>query len=54
MMTPPPATERVADLTLQTVAPSDAVKTSPQERQLEIGLSVLLAAVIGALWIVFR
>jgi solute:Na+ symporter, SSS family len=53
-MTPPPATERVADLTLQTVAPSDAVKTSPRERSLEIGLSVLLAAIIGALWIVFR
>ena len=54
MLTPPPATERVADLTLQTVAPSDAVKTSPQERNLQIGLSLLLAAIIGALWIVFR
>jgi SSS family solute:Na+ symporter len=54
MMTPPPAPERVADLTLQTVAPSDAVKTSPQERNLEISLSVLLVAIIGALWIVFR
>jgi len=54
IMTPPPATERVADLTLQTVAPSDAVKVAPKERQLEIGLSVLLALVIGALWIVFR
>lgn len=54
MMTPPPATERVADLTLQTVAPSDAVKTTPKERNLEISLSLLLAATIGALWIVFR
>jgi len=54
MMTPPPATERVADLTLQTVAPSDAVKTSPRERSLQITLSVLLAAIIGTLWIVFR
>jgi SSS family solute:Na+ symporter len=54
MMTPPPATVNVADLTLQTVAPSDAVKTSPQELNLEISLSVLLVAVIGALWIVFR
>jgi SSS family solute:Na+ symporter len=54
MMTPPPATERVADLTLQTVAPSDAVKTSPKERNREIVLSVLLAVIIGALWIVFR
>jgi SSS family solute:Na+ symporter len=54
LMTAPPATERVADLTLQTVAPSAAVVVSPRERSLEIGLSVLLAAIIGALWIVFR
>jgi SSS family solute:Na+ symporter len=54
IMTPPPAPERVADLTLQTVAPSDAVKTSPKERNREIVLSVLLVAIIGALWIVFR
>ena len=54
MMTPPPATERVADLTLQTVAPSELVAVPPRERSLEIGLSVLLAATIGALWIVFR
>jgi SSS family solute:Na+ symporter len=54
MMTPPPATERVADLTLQTVAPSAAVVVSPRERSLEIGLSLLLAATIGALWFVFR
>jgi SSS family solute:Na+ symporter len=54
IMTPPPAPERVADLTLQTVAPSDAVKTSPKERNREIVLSVLLALTIGALWIVFR
>jgi SSS family solute:Na+ symporter len=53
-MTPPPTVERVADLTLQTVAPSDAVKVEPRERTLEIALSVLLAAIIGALWIVFR
>jgi SSS family solute:Na+ symporter len=53
-MTPPPATERVADLTLQTVAPSAAVVVAPRERSLEIGLSVLLAAVIGVLWIIFR
>jgi SSS family solute:Na+ symporter len=54
IMTPPPVPERVADLTLQTVAPSDAVKTSPKERNFEIALSMLLAAIIGALWIVFR
>ena len=54
MMTPPPAPERVADLTMQTVAPSAAVEVAPRERTLEIALSVLLAATIGALWIVFR
>jgi len=54
MMTPPPTAERVADLTLQTVAPSELVAVAPRERSLEIGLSVLLAATIGVLWIVFR
>jgi SSS family solute:Na+ symporter len=54
MLTAPPAPERVADLTLQTVAPSDVVGVPPRERRLEIGLSVLVAAIIGALWIVFR
>ncbi|HXV15312.1 MAG TPA: hypothetical protein VD758_00945, partial [Gemmatimonadaceae bacterium] len=54
MMSPPPAPENVADLTIQTVAPSAEVQVAPRERTLEISLSVLLAALIGALWIVFR
>ncbi|HYU54105.1 MAG TPA: hypothetical protein VEK37_14230, partial [Gemmatimonadaceae bacterium] len=54
VLSPPPPPERVADLTLQTVAPSEVVGVSRPERRLEIGLSVLLAATIGALWIVFR
>ena len=54
MATPPPPAVRVADLTLQTVAPSELVAVSPPERRIEIGLSVLLAATIGVLWIVFR
>jgi SSS family solute:Na+ symporter len=54
MMTPPPSPDRVADLTLQTVAPSAKVVVAPRERTFEIALSVLLAAIIGALWIVFR
>ena len=54
IMTVPPTPEHVADLTVQTVAPSAAVEVAPRERSLEIGLSVLLAAIIGALWIVFR
>src|SRR6266480_2496007 len=54
IMTPPPPADRVADLTMQTVAPSAKTEVAPKERSLEIGLSVLLAATIGALWIVFR
>ena len=54
IMTPPPTPEHVADLTVQTVAPSAAVEVAPRERSFEIALSVLLAAIIGALWIVFR
>ncbi|MFL5498688.1 MAG: hypothetical protein ACJ8AA_09005, partial [Gemmatimonadaceae bacterium] len=54
VLTPPPAPERVADLTLQTVAPSAAVAGAPRGWTLEIVLSILLAAIIGALWIVFR
>src|SRR5215210_3563316 len=53
-LTVPPAPERVADLTLQTVAPSELVAVPPRERSMEIWLSVLLAAIIGVLWIVFR
>ncbi len=60
--TPAPAPARVADLTLQTVAPppppppvpSGTGAAAPSDRRLEIALSVLLAAVIGVLWIVFR
>jgi SSS family solute:Na+ symporter len=54
ILTAPPPTARVADLTLQTVAPSAVVGVPPRERRLEIALSVLLAATIGVLWIVFR
>jgi SSS family solute:Na+ symporter len=53
-LTPPPATERVADLTLQTATKVLDTNDTPRERRLTIGLSVLLAATIGALWIVFR
>ena len=53
-MTPPPEPSRVADLTLQTVAPSELVSVPPRERTFEIWLSVLLMATIGVLWIIFR
>jgi len=55
LATPPPASERVADLTLQTVAPSvAAVRAVPTERTGNVALSLLLAAAIGVLWFVFR
>jgi SSS family solute:Na+ symporter len=54
LMTAPPPPERVADLTMKTVAPSAAVEVAPKERSFEIVLSVVLVAIIGALWIVFR
>jgi transporter, SSS family len=53
-LTPPPAPERVADLTLQTATKVVDTTDTPQERHLTVGLSLLLAATIGALWIVFR
>jgi SSS family solute:Na+ symporter len=53
-LTPPPAQERVADLTLQTATKVVDTTDTPQERHLTVGLSLLLAATIGALWIVFR
>jgi SSS family solute:Na+ symporter len=56
LATPPPAPARVADLTLQTVAPPPAgvSEAAPRDRRLQIALSLVLAAVIGVLWIVFR
>ena len=53
-LTPPPASERVADLTLQTATKEVDTADSPSERRIAIILSVLLAATIGALWIYFR
>ncbi|MFN2397626.1 MAG: sodium:solute symporter [Gemmatimonadaceae bacterium] len=54
LATSPPAPERVADLTYQTATPSLAAQATSRERRLTVGLSVLLAATIGVLWIVFR
>ncbi|MFN2602482.1 MAG: sodium:solute symporter [Gemmatimonadaceae bacterium] len=52
--TPAPALERVADLTLQTAAPIKDPADTPGERRVAIIFSVLLAATIGSLWIIFR
>ena len=54
LATPPPAAERVADLTYQTATPSAATQATPREQRRNVAWSVLLAAVIGVLWIVFR
>jgi SSS family solute:Na+ symporter len=56
LATPAPAPARVADLTLQTVAPPPAgvSEAAPRDRRLQVALSLVLAAVIGVLWIVFR
>jgi SSS family solute:Na+ symporter len=54
LATAPPRPERVADLTLKTVAPG-AVQPAPRREQYRnVALSVLLAATIGVLWYVFR
>src|SRR5437867_9737281 len=45
--TPPPAAERVADLTYQTATPSAATQATPREQRRNVAWSVLLAAVIG-------
>ncbi|MEO7822821.1 MAG: hypothetical protein ABIS15_04370, partial [Gemmatimonadaceae bacterium] len=53
-LTVPPEPARVAELTLQTATKVLDTDDTPAERRLTIWLSVLLAATIGALWIVFR
>jgi len=51
MMTPPPPREKTEGLTYGG-APATAGETK-DERKFEVGLSVLLAALLGVLWIVF-
>jgi SSS family solute:Na+ symporter len=52
--TAPPAPEHTADLTYKTAAVSTVAEDDPTKRRLNVIMSVLLAAVIGVLWIVFR
>jgi SSS family solute:Na+ symporter len=54
VLTPPPEPERVADLTVQTARTLEDPADTPKERRVAAILSILLAATIGALWIVFR
>ena len=52
--TAPPSPERTADLTYGTAAVSSAAEDDPSKRRVNIAMSVLLAATVGVLWIVFR
>jgi hypothetical protein len=54
LMTAAPSAEQVADLTIQTAVASPATSEPWHQRRLNIIGSVVLAATIGVLWIVFR
>lgn len=49
-----PSAEQVEDLTLQTAAKSPETAEPPGEKRRNIMASVVMAALIGVLWIVFR
>ena len=53
-MTPPPSPEHVADLTVKNAATPLVAEVTPKDRRINILGSVVLAAIIGILWIVFR
>ena len=52
--TPAPEPSRVADLTYKTAAVSPAAEDAPGMRRANVIGSLVLAAIIGVLWIVFR
>jgi SSS family solute:Na+ symporter len=54
LATAAPSAAHVADLTMQTTTVSPASAEASDERQRNIIASLILAAVIGTLWIVFR
>src|SRR4029077_13346154 len=58
LMTPPPPREKTDGLTYVRAAPGAAAVLlegeTAADRKFQIGLSVLLVAIIGVLWIVFR
>lgn len=53
-MTPAPPAERVADLTYKTATTKPGQDENPRDRRLNIIGSVVLAAIVGILWIIFR
>ena len=54
LVTPPPAPERVADLTLQTAETNGDADEATKTRGITVVMSVVLAATIGVLWFIFR
>jgi SSS family solute:Na+ symporter len=52
--TKPPEPARTADLTMKTAAVAPAAEDQPGMRRANILASVVLAAIIGVLWIIFR
>ena len=53
LATPPPTPERVAGITRQTRT-VDAAEDVPGRKSVDVMASLLLAAIIGVLWIIFR
>ncbi len=52
--TAPPSVERTRDLTYKTAAVSSVADDDPTKRRVNIIMSVLLAVIIGVLWIIFK
>ncbi|MGH8311448.1 MAG: Na+/glucose cotransporter, partial [Steroidobacteraceae bacterium] len=55
LMTPPPDRARLRDLTIATLQPSNPADRARErsERRGDVVLSILLALVIAAIWIIF-
>jgi len=53
-MTAPPPLAKVADLTVKNAATPLVAEVTPKDRRINIIASVVLSAIIGALWIIFR
>jgi SSS family solute:Na+ symporter len=52
--TAPPPPERIADLTYKTAAVSPVAEDDPAKHRVNVVMSLLLAVIVGVLWIVFR
>jgi len=53
-MTPAPSSLHTTDLTYQTTTGSLTAEETPKDRRVNLVWSVVLAVIIGALWIIFR